>query len=856
MIRNNALQALGRRTAMLALAVIAATLMGCGSDSDSKTRTADKEGFPAGTLTAFDALNANPSEFLPSQTLKDWHIALDKVGLRTTGSPAHEAYIDTIYQRLQKAGVKDLHFEETSINRWTANTWGLEVATDASAYESVGSVYIPYSGTTAADGVSAEIEYLTPQTLTAIANGTADLPTLAATFYGKIVLVDLPVPSLTAAFYLDQAISVYDPHNTLHHDDPYRRAWVGNEVVAQLLDQLKGIGAKGMVVINNDVATTDLAQLYAPYDGVIHGLPSLFVNRTVGARLRSEAGANNTVRLKLDASIETVKTRNVIGIIPGATDEYVLLNSHTDGTNGIEDNGPNVIVDIAQYLTRLPKSSLNRSIMIMLSSGHFYGGVGINAFLDQHQEDGVLKKVAAALTVEHMGVKEWNFDSNGQLVATGNNEPGALFMPEIPALISLSQEWAVHADATPTFIMPPLKPDAAGTPNDAVWPGEGQYFWGVGGIPTINYITGPSSLLNWGLSTVDFVDFDLLHRETVAFTQMVLDLTRVPRSDLPGRFDTSKQEPPPTSGPGGSDYVYDGMRVHAGGSGDDAWYTFEPMDTATETVPASAPLVVMMHGYYEYAGYDSLYEFIRHTVRKGNVVIYPRWQTSLTSACPGPLAISGCVTSAKNGITAAISYLQADSQHVQPELNKTSYFGFSFGGILTANLLNHWSTLGLPEPKAVFLDDPHDGGNAGMGEPSLEADLSGIPATTLFQCHAGAQGIISQEGRSMSGCNALFPRLTSIPEAKKDLVMTYTDDHDSPALSSAHGVCTSPKGKIDAYDYNFCWKVFDGLRDCALKGESCEYAVGDTPQHHANGRWLDGTVIRELVIQKSGPLIP
>ena len=34
-----------------------------------------------------------------------------------------------------------------------------------------------------------------------------------------------------------------------------------------------------------------------------------------------------------------------------------------------------------------------------------------------------------------------------------------------------------------------------------------------------------------------------------------------------------------------------------------------------------------MHGYCEFAGYDQMSALIRHTVRKGNVVIYPRWQT-------------------------------------------------------------------------------------------------------------------------------------------------------------------------------------------------------------------------------------
>src|SRR5262249_14509283 len=106
------------------------------------------------------------------------------------------------------------------------------------------------------------------------------------------------------------------------------------------------------------------------------------------------------------------------------------------------------------------------------------------------------------------------------------------------------------------------------------------------------------------------------------------------------------QPPQPTSGPGGSDYSHGDWRVSSGGSGNDAWYVFEPIDPQ----PASAPLAIVMHGYFEFSGYAQMYEFIRHTVRKGTIVIYPRWQTDVANPCPGPFDIEPCMTSTVNGI--------------------------------------------------------------------------------------------------------------------------------------------------------------------------------------------------------------
>jgi hypothetical protein len=63
-------------------------------------------------------------------------------------------------------------------------------------------------------------------------------------------------------------------------------------------------------------------------------------------------------------------------------------------------------------------------------------------------------------------------------------------------------------------------------------------------------------------------------------------------------------------------------------------------------------------------------------------------------------------------------------------------------------------------------------------------------------------------------------------------------------------------GKPNAYDWNFCWKVWDALRSCAYDRRDCRYALGDTRQHRSNGRWSDGVPITPLKIQDAAPIRP
>jgi hypothetical protein len=51
-------------------------------------------------------------------------------------------------------------------------------------------------------------------------------------------------------------------------------------------------------------------------------------------------------------------------------------------------------------------------------------------------------------------------------------------------------------------------------------------------MPDANYITGPTYLLNWGITTQDKIDVQRMQTQSIAFTNMVLALTRVPRDQL------------------------------------------------------------------------------------------------------------------------------------------------------------------------------------------------------------------------------------------------------------------------------------------------------------------------------------
>jgi hypothetical protein len=208
----------------------------------------------------------------------------------------------------------------------------------------------------------------------------------------------------------------------------------------------------------------------------------------------------------------------------------VTLHCHTDGSNAIEDNGPGAIVAISQYLARLPRRARPRTIMILLTTGHFAGGNGARAFRKRHKDD-LVKRTNAALTIEHLGLREWDEQSNGRMGPTGRYEPGAMFTPGSKALVDASFAALKRAKASPAGVLKPLNANANGT-TEPTWPGEGQHLFARGGMPTSNYITGPTYLLNWGITTTDKVNYNRVRAEAIAFTEMFLRLGRTPGRKL------------------------------------------------------------------------------------------------------------------------------------------------------------------------------------------------------------------------------------------------------------------------------------------------------------------------------------
>lgn len=331
--------------------------------------------------------------------------------------------------------------------------------------------------------------------------------------------------------------------------------------------------------------------------------------------------------------------------------------------------------------------------------------------------------------------------------------------------------------------------------------------------------------------------------------------------------------PQPPRGPGGADYKHASVTSQKFGEGDSEFWIFSP----EEPRPEEAPLVVFLHGW---GGMNprSYGAWIEHIVRKGQIVVYPRYQAGLlTSAEAMTGNAAGALSQAWTELT--------NNGPVRPRQDRIALVGHSLGGLIAANLAANPAT-GIPPAKALMLVEP--GGETQM----TIADLSTVPNDALVLL------VVGEDDTNVGDRAARIVRdaLTQIPRENMDLVTVRSERRSAPRLIADHFAPlatlptfppTAPElGEEDevgdpqdaplkarwekrrekrqearaarragnrrapnAIDFFGYWKLLDGLLDASFRNSNRDYALGNTENQRFMGRLSDGSEVVQLQVQ-------
>jgi len=238
----------------------------------------------------------------------------------------------------------------------------------------------------------------------------------------------------------------------------------------------------------------------------------------------------------------------------------------------------------------------------------------------------------------------------------------------------------------------------------------------------------------------------------------------------------------PEAGPGGADYSAAQVVKRAVGHASAPTYVFHAAGQASEP----RPVVVVLHSWG--AANPQFYGgWIEHLARKGNLVLFPRFQdVNRTRPADATALAAGLVKDALASL--------ANDPEARPDLQRFAYLGHLAGAAIAVNLAAGAAEDGLPEPKLIFAVMPGGIASDDKGRGIQLEDLSTINSSTLLIAMSGDRDSIPTD----RAARRLLKETTGIPASRKLFMRAGSDDHGFPTVTATLASPGSPKPEYDA----------------------------------------------------------
>lgn len=425
-----------------------------------------------------------------SQMLADIEVIL-RFGIRRPGYHADRQAEAWAAERLAELGLRDVAAEPVQLQTWQPGQASLDVWSlgDSARTQHFDGFALPYTQ--------------------ACTDLERDLVTFdAAVARDQIVVEPLSLLQLPQSAMREAATFAYDPTGelaTLVQTLPFGPHFnaVGDAAVAA--------GAAGYVGLLTGVPWRT-CRYYVPYDAEPRPLSGLWLSGPDGHRLQAMLDSGQCrARLNVDARQDTGTSHNIVGGLPGASDETVLIGSHHDApwASAVEDaSGMALVLAQAAYWASVPATERPHNFTFLLTAGHMAGGAGTRSFVAQHAS--LLEQLVLAVHLEHAAA-EVRGDGE-RLELTGQPEPRWWFTSPAPALQAAVADALRSEQLSRSFVLPPtVFGDSPTTDGSALY---------LAGVPIVQFLTAPMYLFD-AEDTIDKIHVPSLEPVTRAVIRII-----------------------------------------------------------------------------------------------------------------------------------------------------------------------------------------------------------------------------------------------------------------------------------------------------------------------------------------------
>ena len=442
---------------------------------------------------------------------------------RRPGTDEGHAAEEFIFNKFKEIGLQDVSMQPIDINVWEPKEWSLTVEG-----ETIPCFFSVNTALTDQDGISAPLAYV-----------GLGLPGdfNRVDVKDKIAVVEIIIPYLPSGALLSIPNSSYfisDPDKSIDFMTGqflsflYMNIWPESEWddhnpenaikdLWDVYDMAAEHGAKGVVLLLANKPSKYNTQ-YGIYDGVMRPVPAVWVGKYDAIRLRRLAKQKKSAVLVQAGDVEQGHMNNVWGVLPGRSDDTIIICSHQDSAfKGAVEDGTGIAQVFAQAWAwaQVPQNDRPKTLVFVATAGHLYGGLGGFSFAYENKE--IMERTWLVMNLEHLAAEEVK-ESRGEYKKTGQVAPSIIWTTEnAKVLAALSKA----IDKRPARRAVSLPSKFFGLPVSDV-PGYivGATANGLPEVPVISWISSPYYLLD-EQDTLDKVAKDELEPIAGTITEIV-----------------------------------------------------------------------------------------------------------------------------------------------------------------------------------------------------------------------------------------------------------------------------------------------------------------------------------------------
>jgi len=507
------------QTSWSAIVVSSCSLfLACSNDSPEPLESRSIE--PSEYLT-----NVRDDWILSEAEALEWHAVKNEKGPALTGNASWQQFVGFVEDKLGEYGVVDTQRNQWSFDRWHSTEWpdhsNWTLVSNGRQVEVAN--YGANSGATGPNGVTAELVFYDQR------NPPSDIA-------GKIVVFSTAVD--------EAAIEEFSNTDFEYRSDYETFPEVGRSIPEDLTDlqsaaiflqlirvptlidiAIRG-GAAGVVFVLD--AGSDLAAgMYTFPVPRLYNVPSLYLDRTAGARVIDDAKEGARATLRLEAGITESTAHQLIGYLPGnkygtPQDEQIQLITHTDGPSISQDNGAFGILGVIKYMSNIPQADRQRTLMVFLDCRHFMPGAE-QAFAVQDwfaRNPDARDAIVAMIGMEHLGQIEYLEDGD-TLVESGRVYASHIWTTDNSNMVKLAVRAVADNSLPSAFVRNVARPGVHGR-SQGRWYGMAKSApaLGIPGFAIMGFMGA-----YWGtFSGIDRFDASLFRQQVATFVQLTGEL--------------------------------------------------------------------------------------------------------------------------------------------------------------------------------------------------------------------------------------------------------------------------------------------------------------------------------------------